>query len=237
MRNALSQRVMSGRHRTIAVAIVLAVGAAMSASVALGRVDLGSTQAGSALVQSPDLVAIVTGGGTVEVTASPQNVLASFGLNARRPVGFTGGGGATGRISYDKHTTAPSHHVNVPVVLMEAAMSATPSANGTGGAATLSGDCGAVAAECPSNAPAFQSVLVYVEDNSDSGANSDVFKIFYCTVAPFLPPGTFNGTTAPANCQGPEGGTLRTGNIQVRQSITGGAASVPTAARAPFRLP
>ena len=71
---------------------------------------------------------------------------------------------------------------------------------------------------------------------SHSGANSDVFRIFFCVTAPGLP-ANFNGSSAPAGCTGPEGNTLRTGNIQVRQTITGGSASVLTAARAPLRLP
>jgi hypothetical protein len=82
--------------------------------------------------------------------------------------------------------------------------------NGTGGSATLAGDCGT---ECP---PGSQSVLVYVEDNSDSGAGSDVFRIFFCSGPATLPPPAFNGLSAPSGCDGPEGGNLRTGNIQVR---------------------
>ena len=97
----------------------------------------------------------------------------------------------------------------------------------------MSADCTAPA-ECPSG---FASAIVYVEDNSDSGANSDVFKIFFCTFSPFLPGPTFNGTTAPASCVGPEGNTIRTGNIQVRQTITGSGPNMPTAARAPLRVP
>jgi len=184
-------------------------------------------------VMSPDVVAIVTGGGTVTVTEGTTNVIASFGLNARRPDGFVSGGIATGRVNYDEHKSVATRHVNAPVTLMEAAMSASPTPNGTGGNAAMAADC-AAPAECPAG---FSSVLVYVEDNSDSGANSDRFKIFFCTSGPTLPGPTFNGSTAPAGCVGPEGDLLRTGNIQVRQTITGGGASVPTAARAPLRLP
>jgi len=212
--------------------MVVATGVALSASVVQGRVDPVSTQQATAAM-SQDTVAIVTGGGTVIVTEAATNVVASFGLNARRPDGFIGGGPAAGRVNYDEHANVGSRHVNAPVVLMEAAMSSSPTPNGTGGSAAMSADC-TPPAECPSG---FNSIIVYVEDNSDSGANSDVFKIFFCTLGPFLPGPTFNGSTAPASCIGPEGNTLRTGNIQVRQTITGSAASVPTAARAPLRVP
>jgi hypothetical protein len=214
----------------------MALGVALSASVAQGRADPGSTQPAAAAM-SPETVAIVTGGGTVVVPNGLDNVIASFGVNARRPDGFAGGGAATGRVNYDKHANITGRHVNAPVLFMEAAMSATPSPNGTGGSAAMSADCTALAAECPGNAPAFLSVLVYVEDNSDQGATNDVFRIFFCTTAAAVPPANFSGTSAPAGCFGPEGGTLRSGNIQVRQTITGSAASVPTAARAPLRLP
>ena len=233
MRNVLTYRLTrSRRGLCIAAVIVVASGLALSASAVQGRVDPLSTQPSSA-VMSPDTVAIVTGGGTVIVTEGTMNVVASFGLNARRPDGFVAGGAASGRVNYDEHANVATRHVNAPVVLMQAAMSATPTANGTGGSAAMSADC-AAPAECPAS---FLSVLVYVEDNSDSGANSDVFRIFFCTASPFLPGPTFNGATAPANCIGPEGNTLRTGNIQVRQTITGTTATAPTAARAPLRLP
>jgi hypothetical protein len=212
--------------------MAVATGVALSPGVVQGRVDPITTQPATAAM-SPDTVAIVTGGGTVIVTETGMNVVASFGLNARRPDGFTGGGAASGRVNYDEHANVGSRHVNAPVALMQAAMSASPTPNGTGGSAAMSADCTAPA-ECPSG---FASVIVYVEDNSDSGATNDVFKIFFCTLSPFLPGPTFNGSTAPASCIGPEGNTLRTGNIQVRQTITGSSASVPTAARAPLRLP
>ena len=233
MRNALTHRFTRSRRRWwIAAVIVVASGVALSASVAQGRADPVSTQPASAAM-SPDTVAIVTGGGTVIVGETPMTVVASFGVNARRPDGFTGGGPASGRVNYTEHANVNTRHLNAPVVLMEAAMSANPSPNGTGGSAAMSADCTAPA-ECPSG---FMSAIVYVEDNSDQGANNDVFKIFFCTFGPFLPGPTFNGSTAPASCVGPEGNTLRTGNIQVRQTITGSGASVPTAARAPLRLP
>jgi hypothetical protein len=73
--------------------------------------------------------------------------------------------------------------------------------------------------------------VVYAEDNSDQGAGSDVFKIFFCTGLPQLPPSNFNGTSL-AGCDGPEGGTLRTGNIQIRPDpgVTGEAMSTAAAA-------
>lgn len=184
---------------TIAVAIIL--GVALSAGIALARVDIG-TRADPTQV-SPDTVAKVTGGGTVTV---PLNVVASFGVNGKRPPGFTGGGAAQGRINYDRHAITPEgRHVNVPVVQMEA------ETTGNGGKATLSGDCTAAGAQCSNSA---LSVLVYVEDNAEPGT-TDVFRIFFCEVGPFLP-GPFDGVTPPVGCFLGEGGTLRSGNIQVR---------------------
>jgi hypothetical protein len=233
MRNALTHRITRSRRGWwIAAVILVASGVALSASVAQGRVDPVST-AQSPAAMSPDTVAIVTGGGTVIVPEGTMNVVASFGVNARRPDGFAGGGAASGRVNYDEHANVGSRHVNAPVLFMEAALSAPPTQNGTGGNAAMSADCTAPA-ECPSG---FGSVLVYVEDNSDSGANSDVFRIFFCIAGASVPPTNFNGSTAPAGCTGPEGGTLRTGNVQVRQTITGAGPNAPTAARAPLRLP
>src|SRR2546421_67080 len=82
---------------------------------------------------------------------------------------------------------------------------ATP--NGTGGSVQIVGDCQAPGAECPSSTPAFKSVLVYVEDNADAGANADFFQISYCTDP---------ATAIPTACPLVDGGTLRTGNIQIR---------------------
>src|SRR5438270_8725892 len=232
MPNAVARLTRARSSWSVAAVALVATGFALSAGIAQGRIDPQSNQTPAA-VMSPDVVAIVTGGGTVIVTENLTSVIASFGLNARRPDGFVAGGGATGRVNYDEHKNVGTRHVNAPVVLMEAAMSATPTPNGTGGSAAMSADC-AAPAECPAG---FQSAIVYVEDNSDSGANSDRFKIFFCTGGPFLPGPTFTGATAPAGCVGPEGDLPRTGNLQVRQSITGAGASVPTAARAPLRLP
>src|SRR2546422_5442378 len=236
MRNAHPHLfIRSRRHWSFAAAILVASGVALSASIAQGRVEPGAMQPASAAL-SQDTVAIVTGGGTVELPAIPMNTLASFAVNAKRPAGFTGGGAASGRINFDQHANVAGRHVNAPVLFMTAAMSATPSPNGTGGSAAMSADCTAPTAECPTGNA---SVLVYVEDNSDQGANNDVFRIFYCTTAAAVPPPAFDGTiaSAPAGCTAPTVGPIRTGNIQVRSTITGTSSSVPTAARAPFRLP
>jgi len=213
-------------------AVVAAIGVALSAGIAQGRVDPGPQQSmGAQLSESTD--AKVTGGGTVVVPVGFGTGVASFGLNAKRPNGFTNGL-AQGRINYDKHAQIADRHVNVPVVYMQAEISGTPSPNGTGGRAVLVGQCGGSGSECRSND---ESVVVYVEDKSDSGGGIDIFRIFFCVVSsPDLT--GFNGTTAPVGCVGPEGGTLRTGNIQIRPGGgSGGSAQVPTAARAPLRLP
>jgi hypothetical protein len=110
--------------------------------------------------------------------------------------------------------------VNVPVIFMDALISGTPSPNGTGGSARIVGDCDALGATCP---PGDHSAVVEVEDNSDSGAGSDVFRIFFCT-GPAAP--------APTGCSGPEGGTLRTGNIQVRPDAAAVGEAIATASAA-----
>lgn len=79
--------------------------------------------------------------------------------------------------------------MNVPVTLMEALISGTPTPNGTGGNAAVVGNC-SLGTTCP---PGDLSVVVYVEDTSDSGAGNDVFKIYFCTTSPILPPPTFTG--------------------------------------------
>jgi hypothetical protein len=172
-----------------------------------------------------DTVGIATGGGTVAV----GTIVASFGLNAKRPANFTGGGAAVGRINFDKHANiVGGHHVNVPVTFMSIILTTTPTPNGTGGSAQIVGDCQATGAECPSSTPAFKSVLVYVEDNSDSGAGTDVFQISYCTDP---------ATAIPTSCPMIDGGTIRTGNIQIRPSSGGSGGSAPVAPLAQRRLP
>jgi len=220
---------------SVAAISVLCLGAALGGDVANGRIP--SSGQPSAALMSPDAPAAVTGGGTVVVPAGfGANAVGSFGLNAKRPPGFTGGGTATGRINYDKHAQSSNgRHTNVPVLFMQAETTSTPP-NGTGGKATLSGNCGVPTSECPTGTV---SVLVYVEDNSDAGGGVDIFRIFFCTIGAFLPdPTTFDPTMAPNGCQGPEGGLLRSGNIQVRASgPSGSAGTAPTAARVPLRLP
>src|SRR5207237_1392948 len=49
---------------------------------------------------------------------------------------------------------------------------------------------------------------------------------------PFLPAPGFNGSTAPAGCTGPEGGTIRTGNIQVRSVLASAVQNALAAAGA-----
>ena len=172
-----------------------------------------------------DTVGIATGGGTVAL----GSIVASFGLNAKRPANFAGGGAATGRINFDKHANlVGGHHVNVPVTFMSIILTSTPTPNGTGGSAQIVGDCQAAGAQCPSNTPAFRSVLVYVEDNADSGAGSDFFQISYCTDP---------ATVIPTTCPMIDGGTVRTGNIQIRPSSGGAGGSAPQAPIAARRRP
>jgi hypothetical protein len=216
---------------SIAAVVVVAVGAAISSSDAQGRVDpLAQQPTGTQL--SSDTVGLVTGGGTVTVVGVP-NILASFGINGKRPPGFTPpgtNGAATGRINYDKHAQIASRHVNVPVTFMQVELSTTPSPNGTGGRAQLVGDCTQPGVECPANTPPFQSVVVYVEDNSDKANTSDVFQISFCTDAASASPSSLT-------CGAAEGGAIRTGQIQIRPSAGGGAPVVPTAANAPRLRP
>jgi hypothetical protein len=232
--HSLIKRVTRSRTLwSLAAVLVVCFGAATSAIVQ-ARVDPGPQESGSALL-SQDVVAIVTGGGTVlpSPVSTPQ-LVASFGINAKRPAGFVSGGAAQGRINYDKHANVPNRHVNVAVDQMEANPT-NATTNHTGGQAVLLGSCGALGAECPAG---FTFVTVYVEDNSDSCSPScsDVFQISFCSGTEQLPPATFSGGTPPG-CNPVEGGTIRTGNIQVRTSITGASASMATAARAPLRLP
>jgi len=136
------------------------------------------------------------------------------------------GGAALGRINYDKHAQVPNRHVNVPVTFMNVELSATPSPNGTGGRAQLIGDCTVAGSECPTG---MSSVLVYVEDNSDTGAN-DKFNISYCVGS---------ASVAPTGCGAAEGGTTtRSGQIQIRPTgPSGSVGNGATAARVPLRVP
>jgi len=212
---------------SIAAVLVLCVSAALPTRVALGRVE--PADPGQTASLGPNIVGIVTGGGTVKIGVVPDEVLASFGINAKRPTGFVqdGTGAALGRINYDKHAQVAGRHVNVPVTFMQLELSANPSPNGTGGRAQLIGDCTQAGVECPTTPPGIRSVLVYVEDNSDTGAG-DVFQISFCTDAP---------SATLLACGPAEGGPIRTGNIQIRASGSGGSAQVPAAARAPRLRP
>jgi hypothetical protein len=197
----LGERIRRSRTSSSLAIIVIAVGVALSSGVAQGRVDsLGGGQASSQL--SADVVAKVTGGGTVLVPTQ-GNAVASFGINARRPVGFVPGSGplAEGRINYDRHRGTSGRHVNVPVVFMQASL--TPQ-----GEALLVGDCGR--GTCPTG----NSAVVYVKDVATPGTMQDTFNIYFCQGTGV--PGDFVPGQPLENCEGPEGGLLRSGNIQVR---------------------
>lgn len=225
---SLDQRIRRSRIASWSAILAIVIGIGLSPGIAQGRVDPLSN-GGTRQALEPDAIAKVTGGGNVLAAPIYPNTVASFGINARRPVGFTEGGFAEGRINYDRHRNTTGRHVNVPVVLMEALISGTPTPNGTGGKAAIVGDC-SLGSTCP---PGDLSVVVYAEDNSDSGAGSDVFKIYFCETSPMLPPPNFNGGSL-AGCDGPEGGNLRSGNLQVRsipgdvgeQMVTAGTAGL-----------
>jgi hypothetical protein len=203
--SAFSERIRRSRAASLLAIAILAISAVVTSGVAQARVDSG-TLGGSASAQSENTVAKATGGGTVLAFGAPDPTVSSFGFNARRPVAFPGGGPAEGRINYDRHRGTTDRHVNIPVIYMQAA--ATNGSN-TGGSASIIGNC--AGQTCPGNTV---QVLAYVEDNSDSGANSDVFRIFFCPVAQDTPlPDLSAGP--PEGCSA-EGGTLRSGNIQVR---------------------
>jgi hypothetical protein len=213
-----------------AAVAVVAAGATLSGGVAQGRVDPGVAQQ-AATQLSVDTIAVATGGGTVE---PDPTVVASFGLNAKRPAGFNPpgtNGDAQGRINFNKHAQLAGRHVNVPVKFMTAEIANPQTGNQTGGKAQLIGDCQASGAECPSSPPGIKSVLVYVEDNSDAGAGSDVFRISYCT-------STASQTVTAPICPVLDADVfLRSGNIQIRTNVSGSGGNAPTSARAPIRLP
>ena len=213
MRYAVIERIARSRTASVTAILAVLVSITLSGSFVQARVDPFSSSRSFADL-SGDTVAKVTGGGTVLAAPLYPNTVATFGVNARRPPGFVGGGQAVGRIHYDRHRNTTGRQVNAPVVLMEGVITNPQTPNGTGGKASLVGDCDAMGATCPTND---HSVVVYVEDNSDSGANSDVFKILFCTTPPAPPPPTFAGGPLP-NCDAPEGGTLRSGNIQVHST-------------------
>jgi hypothetical protein len=213
MRYAPFERIARSRTASTIAVLAVLVSITLSGSLAQGRVDL-LTRSGTFAALSDDTVAKITGGGTVLAAPLYPNTVATFGVNVRRPAGFVGGGGAIGRIHYDRHRSTTGRHINVPVIFMQAVITNPQTPNGTGGAAALVGDCTAVGATCPTGD---NSVLVYLEDNSDSGANSDVFKILFCTNLPGPPPAGFAGGPV-TGCDAPEGGTLRSGNIQIHST-------------------
>jgi hypothetical protein len=221
---SLAQRIR--RSRIASWGAILAIVIGLSPGVARAAIDPVSNGA-SHQALDPDAVAKVTGGGNVLAAPSFPNTVASFGINARRPVGFTSGGDAVGRINYDRHRNSAGRHINVPVVKMSALTTNTPP-NGTGGRATLVGDCMAAGSTCP---PGDRSAVVYVEDNGDSGAGVDVFRILFCTSEPTLPPPDFTGGFLP-DCALPEGGNLRSGNIQIRGLASSLGETMTTAASA-----
>jgi len=224
MRYADIERIARSRSASTIAILAVMLSIALSGRMALGRVDPTSGLRVTS-TQSQDTTAKVTGGGTVLAAPLYMTTIASFGLNARRPPGFTGGATAVGRISYDRHRNSVGRHVNVPVTLMQAFNSGGQS----GGSASVAGDCTAPGSECP---PGNLSALVYVEDNADPGGGYDVFRIFFCSGPPSLPGPGFGGVTAPSGCDGPEGGTLRTGNIQVRADAGVLGEQISTAAAA-----
>ena len=209
MRYALIERIARSRGASLIAILAVLVSITLSGSLAQGRVDPLTSR--TLTVLSNDTIAKITGGGTVLAAPLYPNTVATFGVNARRPADFVSGGAATGRISYDRHRDTTARHINVPVVIMQAVITNPQTPNGTGGDAALVGDCTMMGATCP---PGDNSVIVYLEDNSDSGANSDVFKILFCAITAAPPPAGFAGGPV-SGCDAPEGGTLRSGNIQV----------------------
>jgi hypothetical protein len=221
MRHQIIERLRRSRSLAATMAVAITVGLVLSGSAAQAKVDQG-TGSSQRNVLSEDVTAKATGGGTV---VAFQAVVASFGLNARRPVGFVSGGGAEGRINYDRHANQSDRHVNVPVSYMQASPTPQPP-NQTGGEALLLGDC--AGATCPSGT---SFVTVYVKDTSDSGAGQDMFDIYFCTGALQPPTGYVPGGAIPG-CSGPEGGTLRSGNIQLRGDAAVAGEVITTAAGA-----
>src|SRR3954470_615087 len=212
----------------IAASLVIIAGAVASLSLSPGTADATPF----APQVSPDTIALATGGGTM-YSDPTQTTIASFGINAKRPAGFASGQGgpAQGRINFDNHANLAGRHINVPVTYMLAEIAQPQSGNQTGGHAQLIGDCTQAQSECTGGGPGTQSVLVDVTDNSDSGADSDTISIAYCSTtaqqtvtSPVCFPATFSST-------------LRTGNIQIRVSLSSSGGSAPMAALAPRRLP
>src|SRR6266566_3253889 len=174
MPHPLLERIARSRVTSTVAVLGLCAAIAVSGGVAQGRVNslMGSNLVSS---QSQDTTAKVTGGGTVLAWPTYPTTIASFGLNARRAPGYTGGPAAVGRVSYDRHRNSTGRHVNAPVTFMQA----FKGSGQTGGSATIAADC-----------------------------------------------------TPPAECDPFEGGTLRSGNIQVRGDVGVLGEQISTAAAA-----
>src|SRR4051812_48232650 len=84
----------------IAATLVIIAGAAASLSLSPGAADAMPY----APQVSADTIAMATGGGTI-YTDPTHTTLASFGINGKRPAGFSSGQGgpAQGRINFDNH--------------------------------------------------------------------------------------------------------------------------------------
>jgi hypothetical protein len=206
------------RSRVVSSFVILAIvmSISMTAGKAMARVDLPSRGSTVALLDE-NALAKVTGGGTVLAKPMMPAPVSSFGLNARRPVGFVSGGGAEGRINYDRHKNMSDRHVNAPVEYMQASPAPQPP-NNTGGDAVIVADCTAQGATCPqltSQGNPVQSAVVYVEDRATPGTGQDFFQIYFCE-APVGPPPGFVPRGTMLGCDGPEGDYLRSGNIQIR---------------------
>lgn len=234
MRYSVLERIKRSRALSSLAILAITLSLVTSAGIAQARVDLGAaSRAATALTM--DSVAKATGGGTVVTNVAPNpTAIASFGLNARRPVGYvpgTGDSSAQGRVNYDRHSNSTGRHVNAPVAFMDASSTPTPP-NNTGGSALLDADCTGASgpAECPQGR---NSAVVYVEDNADSGKGVDRFFIYFCSdlPQPLNPTGFMPGQPIPTlTCDPAEGGTLRSGNIQVRGDAAVAGELIGTAA-------
>jgi hypothetical protein len=217
----LVERIRRSRGFSTMSVLAITMSLVLTGTVAQARVEPSGGR--NAAVLDQNAVAKATGGGTVLAKPTYMSTVASFGINARRPA--TGGPSAEGRINYDRHNNTTDRHVNVPVLFMEA--SPVPQGpNQTGGEALLIGDCDAPGAQCPAGD---HSAIVYAKDVSDSGKGQDVFNIYFCTSTPGLP-GTFVPNAPITDCEGPEGDTLRSGNIQVRGDAAVAGEIIGTAA-------
>jgi hypothetical protein len=224
------ERLRKSRVGSSIVVLAIVMSISITAGKAMARVDPmvgGST----ATLLDADSLAKVTGGGTVLARPMMPAPVASFGLNARRPVGFIGGGDAEGRINYDRHKNMANRHVNVPVKFMQAAPAPQPP-NDTGGDALIVGDCTIQGATCPAltlSGDPVRSVIVYVEDRATPGTGQDFFQIYFCSSPAGFPP-SFVPRVAITDCDGPEGDSLRSGNIQIRGDAAVVGETVGTAA-------